>query len=268
VKSSARFKRDASATVQLEAELEYLAGRLPGVVLKTPPGSFPSMKNITVRTEAILRDPEVAPLLSILGEHNRQSQLEPGRRTPRKNSFLLSPHLIRVLASVQARSELGQMFPVLDQPAAKIRAHFRTVAGDCKTLVELLRKGPQPHVALAGKTRTNPVLKGFPPLTDLFGASDDLGRQIISFTELLERAALWFDVRAAQIPRAKQNKQTSKGALRFRAAEILVSVFRKRLNQPYYNHVAILASKISGTKTYADFVKKVDARQTRSSDSG
>jgi hypothetical protein len=266
MQSRVRADMAASAAKQLAVEIDWLAGELPGSFLRPPPLS-PTQREIVQFVTKILRHPNLVPFLSILEHHNSTPRWQLGRRTPTKTRFLLGPHLYQVHSSVRARDETRRRLPVLDQPAAEIRAHFRTVAGECKTLAELLRKGPQPLVALASETRTNELLKVLNPLTELFEASDDSERQHIPFTELLERAARWFDELAAQIPRAKQNKQTAKGELRFRAVEFLVSVFRKRLNHPYHAHVASIATILSGIETNADFVKKVDARQTTSSDS-
>jgi len=167
---------------------------------------------------------------------------------------------------VQARGQLRQRLPLLDQQAAEVRDHLLKVATDCEFLAKLIRKGPQPDVALAGKTSTNEVLKIFAPWTELFEASDDSERQVVPFADLVDRAASWFDALSGHVPRAKQNKHTSAGALRVRAAEFLVSVFRKKLGRPYRAHVATLATLVSGISTDADFVKKVEARQIEPSD--
>jgi hypothetical protein len=96
----------------------------------------------------------------------------------------------------------------------------------------------------------------------LFEASDGSEHQIVAFTELIERTADWFGALADHVPRAKQFRHTGKGALRVRAAEFLVGVFRKRLGHPYHAHVATIATIVSGIETDADFVKKVDAQQS------
>jgi len=219
-------------------------------------------RQINERVQAILSDPRLAPFLRIIEQHNSRPRDVPGRRLPQKDHFLLGPHLRQVLVSVQARNEVHQKLPVLDLPAAKVREHLQNVAASCKDLAKLIRKGPQPHVALAGKTSTNTALKVFAPWTELFEASDDSERQVVAFPELMERAAGWFGALADHVLRASQNKHTGAGALRVRAAEFLPGVFRRTLDRPYHAHVATIATIVSGIETDADFVKKVEAQQT------
>jgi predicted component of type VI protein secretion system len=202
----------------------------------------------------------LAPLLRIVEQHNREPREMPGRRLPQKDNFLLGPHIFQVLVSLESRSEVRQRLPVLDQPAAEVRNHLQKVAADCKALAELMRKGPQPHVALAGETRAKEALKVFAPWTELFEA-DGSERQVIAFAGLLERGADWFDGLADHVPRASQNRHIGNGALRVRAAEFLPGVFRRRLDQPYHAHVATIATIVSGIETDADFVKKAEAQQ-------
>jgi hypothetical protein len=267
VQTRARRKQDASATAQLAVEIKWLAGRLPGSFLRTPPQLSPAERKIVARVEEILQRPDLTPFLSILGLHNRTPQIPSGRRLAARGApFLLGPHVFQVLASVQARNELRQKLPVLNQPAAEVREHLQKAAANCKYLAELVRKGPQPHLALAGKTSANAILGVFVPWTELFEASDDSERQLVAFAELLDRAADWFEALASHVPRAQQNRQTGAGALRVRAAEFLVGVFRRKLGRPYHAHVATLATLISGTPTDADFVKKIEARRIEPSD--
>jgi hypothetical protein len=112
-------------------------------------------QEIDERVRAILSDARLVPFLRIIEQHNSQPREIPGRRLPRKDHLLLVPHLFQALASVRARNELRQKLPVLDQPAAEVREHLQNVVTRCKALAELIRKGPQPHVALAAETSTN-----------------------------------------------------------------------------------------------------------------
>jgi hypothetical protein len=107
------------------------------------------------------------------------------------------------------------------------------------------------------------------PLTAVIEASGP-ERQVVPIAILLERGAAWFEALTQQVvPRSKQNRRPAARAseayadeLRSRAAEFLVGVFRETLGHPYHAHVATIASIISGKQTDADFVKKVEARQS------
>lgn len=248
MKSGGRAKTNGTPTEQLAAENDWLAGRhLPDE-----------------RILAILSDARLAPFLRIIEQHNSRPREVPGRRLPQKDHFLLGPHLHQVLMSVQARNELRGQLPVLDQPAAEVRSHLQKVAADCKVLAELIRKGPQPGVALAGSIGRNELLRAFAVWAEVFEASEGLKYQEVSFADLLERVSGWFGALSGRVPRATQNRHTGNGALRVRVAEFLPCVFRKRLGQPYHAHVATIATIVSGIGTDADFVKKVEAQQNRS----
>ena len=106
----------------------------------------------------------------------------------------------------------------------------------------------------------------FNRLTELFETSDGSERQVVALTELMERAADWYNALADNVPRAKQKRHSGKGALRVRTAEFLPGVFRKRLGHPYHAHIATIATIISGIETDADFVKKVEAQEPAESD--
>ena len=108
-------------------------------------------------------------------------------------------------------------------------------------------------------------LKVFAPWTGLFEASDDPQRQIVPFNEHLDRAAGWFSALGDDVQRAKYNRHTGKGALSLRAAEFLPGIFRKKLDHPYHAHVATIATIVSRIPTDADFVKKIEARQSKPS---
>jgi hypothetical protein len=252
-----------SGDKQLAVEVKWLAGRhLPDSFLKRLPESSPVEQEINARVRETLGDPRLVPFLNILNQHNGRPRCEPGRRTPSKTPFLLGPHLFGILDSVRARKEIREKIPVLDQPAAEVRAHLKEVSAKCRALAKLIMRGPQPRVALAGETNTNAVLGVFASLIELFEASDGSERQVVPFTDLMKRAAAWFEARADDTQRAKQNRHTGAGALRIRTAEFLPGVFRKRLGHPYHAHVAIIATIVSGIDTNADFVKKVESQQT------
>lgn len=265
MKSGGRAKANATPAEQFTAENDWLAGRhLPKSFRAMLPEPSQAEQEINERVGAILSEARLAPFLRIIEQHNSRPREVPGRRLPQTDHFLLGPHLRQVLLSVQARNEVRQRLPVLDQPAAEVRKHLQEVAADSKALAELIRKGPQPHIVLAGETNANEWAKAFAPWTELFEAADGSERQLVAFAELLERGARWFDALKDQVPRAKQNRHTGKGALRVRVAEFLPGVFRRRLGQPHHAHVATIATIVSGIETDADFVKKVEAQQSGS----
>jgi hypothetical protein len=259
---------DVAAERQRAAEIEWLvkAARTEWVARSDGAGFDPVpalvRPELETQIKEILYRPELVPLLRIIERHNSQSREIPGRRLPRKDHFLLGPHLRGVLMSVKARNEQRQRLPVLDRPAAEVRDHLREVSASCKDMAELIRTGPQPHVALASKTSANEAVKVLAPLTELFEASDGLERQVVAFAELMDRAASWFEALSGRVQRAKENRHTCKGALRMRASEFLVDVFKRSLGRPYHPHVATIATLVSDIKTDADFVKKVEARQS------
>ena len=262
---------DAAAERQRTVEIEWFvkATRTEWLVRSDGAGfdQVPALvrPELERRIKEILYRPELVPLLELIERHNSQPQEVRGRRLPRKDNFLLGPHLFQVLVSVESRDELRQRLPVLGRPAAEGRDHMRKVAQDCQTLAAVIRKGPQPDLALAGKTSANEVLQVFVPWSGLFEASDGSEREVVAFTELIERAGGWFEKLADHVPRAKQNRHTGAGARQLRAAEFLVGVFRRKFGRPYHAHVATLATVISGIPTDADFVKKIEARQIEQS---
>ena len=263
MKSYGRAKTNATSKEQLAAENDWLAGRhLPESLRAMLP-----KQEINECVRAILNDAQLVPILSIIQKHNDRLREAPRRR----GNFLLSPHLRQVLLSVQERDELRQKLPALDQPAAEVRKHLRDVAASCKALAKLIRKGPHPHIALAGESNFNEALKVLAPWTELFEAANGSERQVVALSELMERAGGWFDALADHVPRAKQNRRpgaTKRSAevadLRTRAAEFLSVVFRRTLGHPYHAHVATIATLVSGIETDADFVKKVEAQQSGS----
>jgi hypothetical protein len=130
-----RGKPDASATEQLAVEIKWLDGRLPGSILKTPPELSQSEHDIAKQVQEILRRPELAPFLSILEQYNRTPKINPGRRLPALGPpFLLGPHLFQVLGSVELQHQVRAKLPVLDQPAAEVRAHLKDVSTKSRAL--------------------------------------------------------------------------------------------------------------------------------------
>jgi hypothetical protein len=260
---------DAGAERQLAAEIEWLdkAARIEWVASGDGTGFNPVpalvQPELRSRIKEILYRPELVRLLRIIEKHNSEPREVPDRRLPQKDNFLLGPHLFQALASVESQRELRQRLPMLNQPAAEVRNHLRKVAADCKALAVLVRRGPQPHVALAAGTSANEALRVFAPWTELFEAADDTERQIVAFSDLIGRAASWFDALAGHIPpRATQNRNTDPAMLRRRVAEVFLHLFTERLGDPYRTHVAAITTIVSGTETHTDFVRQMEAQQT------
>jgi hypothetical protein len=273
VKSGGRAETNATPAAQLAAEIEWLVNAAgtdwrprfdtAGAVrvnCRTAPALV--RPELATRIEDILYRPELVSALRIIEQHNSQPREIPGRRLPQKDHFLLGPHLFQILVSVESRKALRQRLPVLDQPAAEVRGDLRKVAADCEVLAALVRKSPQPHIALAAETNANEALKVFAPWTELFEAADGSERQIIAFSDLIGRAAGWFNALADHVQRATQNWNTNPGMLRRRVAEVFLRLFTERLGDPYYTHVAAITTIVSGTETHADFVRQMEAQQT------
>ena len=212
--------------------------------------------------------PELAPLLSIIEQHNSQPREVPGRRLPQKDHFLLGPHLFQVLDVGPKTQRAAPEVPILDQPAAEVREHLQKVAAGCEALAELIRKGPQPGIALGGSIGRNELLRDFAVWAEVFEASEGLKYQEVISADLLERAAGWFGALSMPRPGQNRNRAYRPGALRMRAAEFLPGVFRKRLGHSYRAHVATIATVVSELETDEDFVKKVDRRRSASNNSG
>jgi hypothetical protein len=138
VKSRVGRKPDASLTAQLEVEIEWLAGRLPGSFLRSLPELSPAYREIVRRIEDILRHPDLVPFLNILERYNRSPKIIPGRRLPVQGPhFLLGPHVFQVLVSVEDQRALRAKLPAFDQPAAEVRAHLQTVSDRCRRSANL-----------------------------------------------------------------------------------------------------------------------------------
>jgi hypothetical protein len=256
-------ERSNAPTHQLEAEVEWL---ISGAGWASP--------DLARQTEEFLRHPDLAPILKIVEQHNSQPREVPGKQLPQKDNFLLGPHLLQVLMSVEGRSGMRQRYPVLDQPAANVRNDLQKIVADCNALAELVRKAPQPLIALAAESNANEVLKVLYRPTELFEATDGSERQIVLFSDLIRRAASWFED-DLHVPRARQNRRPSataakaqKAEFRDRAVEWISSKFQERLGHPYDAHVATIAAVMSGLETTEDFVKKVRRRRAKASNSG
>jgi hypothetical protein len=260
----------ADGSDQLVAETQWLRGDEPGSSPAArgswrPPEHWAS---VAERVEKVLRHPELAKFLTVLERHNTsqrtqflgQPRGDPHNPNIRQSAlFLIGPYLCQILQSVEARRAAHEKFSALDRPAADFRAHFQKAATKIRALAALLRKGPQPHVALAARSDLWDALTLFVPLPTILGASESATIELLD--QILESAAVSFDAMAPKIPRAQQNKQrTKEEELRWLASSSLVGLFHRRLKHPYHAHVATIAGHLSGVATDADYVKKIEKR--------
>jgi hypothetical protein len=243
-----------STSEQLAKEIEWLRG--PPSVRTLAPDAWTSIAN---RVEKVLQNPALSELLDILDRHNRNE----------KRPFLLGPYVFQIIQSVEERWAMRRKVPSLNQPPALVRARFETASRKSKELADLLRKGHQPSVALAGHRRERDAWRLVTPFPIIQGQGKSA--VVISLDCLLERAAELLNSVAEKITRAKQHGRPAKMAsnaqkeeLRSRAVSVLTKVFLERLNQPYHRHVASVAELLSGLCTDADYVKKVAKRSARS----
>ena len=244
----------AGGSSQLAAEIEWLRQwkLLAERSSRRPPERWNS---IVHQVEKVLHRPELAKFLTVLERHN----------STRKTRFLLGPHLFQVIGSVEDRRAFRAKMPVMNRPPAEVRAHFQEGSAKSKALARLLRKGPQPGVALAARNQDWEAFKAFAPLIQ---SSKDCAENV-PLAQLLDRAAASLDSMAHQISRAKSHRQPVKNAsaptqqeMRSRAS-FLAEVFRRALNHPYHSHVAVIATLLSGINTNADYVKKCERREPR-----
>jgi hypothetical protein len=262
---------------QLASEMEWIRGEQPGSMLAmrgkvSPPEAW---VHIAKQVEPVLKHDRAARLLAILGEHNAKIQAKYAAKTAshaRRDApyrqpppFLLAPHLFHIIHSIQARSDVRNIMPVLDQPPAQIRDHLSALSTKAKRLAKMLRKGPQPRVALAKIRRVDDAIGMFLPSPVIH--SDRKSAVILTLDQLLDKAAASLSSIAMQVTRAEEHRRPAKSATnaqkeekRSRASIVLVHAFRKHLGQPYHDHIAKIAGLLSDIPTDSDYVKKVAKR--------
>jgi hypothetical protein len=214
------------ASNQLAKEIEWLRASMLAPAPQLP-SARASWTRIADRVENVLRASTLGELLGILEQHNRN----------KKNPFLLGPYVFQTIASVEARTVKRKEMLALDRPPAKVRAHFKDASAKSKELAVLLRKGPQPHVALAGRRHKWDALSLVLSCQMLQGPGKSA--TIVSLDRLLDSAAASLSSVAESITRAKQHRRPAKGAsearseeLRSRATSILAEAFLKKLDRP------------------------------------
>ena len=232
-----------SASNQLDAEMQWLATRK---------NIYPM---VVQRVEAVLRCPELAMALGVLEKCNRT----------RERPFLLGLHIFQVVHSVDERERSIKGMPILERRPAEIRAHFQTTSKKSRILAKQLRIGPQPKIALSGSQRAFDFEEIF-----AFGIIEAPKEETayIPLSDLLDRAATLLDLIAKRrvMPAdqhrrpAKDRDEAKRRDLRRRAMRFLTNAFREALGHPYHEHVAAIATVLSGIETSSDDVKKVDRR--------
>ena len=159
--------------------------------------------------------------------------------------------------------------PVLGRRPGETRTHFHEASAKARALARLVRKGPQPHIALAADY-VRELTTLFQPCPIL--QSPNQSETTVTLDWLLEKAAASLDSAAKKIARTRQHRKPSanptidtQSELRRLAADILVTVFRTKLYYPYHSHVATIVTALTGIATNADYVKKIEKRNLRTS---
>jgi hypothetical protein len=243
------------ASRQLAREIQWLRGEMPGSMLAFRKDERSRLTSVAQKVEGVLRRPKLRKLLALLGKRN--NSLEKGNRP-----FLLSPYLLHAVSSVDARLAALSKLPALSRRASEVRQHFRDASTRSKALAVLLRKAPQPGVALAARNYLSDAHALFAALPTLTAESE--ADTIEPLDRVLERAAEVLDFIARTIPRGGQQVETTSQQLQLRSRVAgLFGVFRKQLGHPYHSHVATLATLLSNIPTSTDYVKKMDRRMLR-----
>jgi hypothetical protein len=182
--------------------------------------------------------------------------------------FLLGRCLFYVIVSVEEREGTLERMPVLARRPAEARIHFEEASAKAKALASLVRKGPQPLIALAAHDDVREAATLFQPCPIV--QSPNQSEATVRLDWLLDKAAASLDSVAKKIPRARQHRKstaTTRNAklseLQRLTASVLVTAFRKKLNHPYHSHVATVVTALTGIVTDADYVKKVEKRHAR-----
>jgi hypothetical protein len=200
-----------------------------------------------------LANRDLADFLSVLETHNDN----------RSSPFLLGPYLDHIIRSFEARKESVQSMPALERRASELRAIYHDASKSAKNLARLLRKVPQPSVALSARDEVREAVSLF----QSFGViqSRDPYDAIVQLDGLLdEAAALLESITARRIPRASHHRKRTEGLeLRHVAASVLAAKFRQELDQPYHSHVATIVTLLTDITTDEDYVKKIARRGRR-----
>jgi hypothetical protein len=198
---------------------------------------------VAKRVEQVLACPELRNVLRVLEEHNRN-------RSKRSNPFLLGPHLFHIIRSEAERKSTLSKIPILQRRPWEVRAHFQAASAKAKSLARLVRRGPQPFIALAPR---DDAREPFPPFQTI--QSPNGLEAIVPLDRVLDEAAASLDSLAKNISRP-----SARGSDQSEAAGFLATTFRKALKKPYHSEVATIVQLLTGIVTDADYVKKIDKR--------
>jgi len=254
---------NADAFCQLAAEKDWLCGKnqrsLFSPLVRDPPREW---TDIAKHVEEVLARPELVKFLCVLEKHNSNllKQKVGAERKVRAAPFLLGYHLFYILLNVKQRKANLAKMPVLGQQPAEIRSHFHEAAAKAKALARLVRKGPQPPVALAARHRpTETIISLFEPCRMI--RSPDRRKAIVSLDRLLDDAAASLEEVSGKISHTRWHRKTGRKQLRHWAIGRLASAFRERLNHPYHSHIATIVTVLTDIDTDEDYVKKIDKRR-------
>jgi hypothetical protein len=241
----------ADASCQLVVEKKWLCGESPGSMLAQQANSPSKLRHIAKRIDGVLARPKLRKVLEILATHNQNRSIP----------FLLGPCLFNIIHSLEARDDLLQRMPALGRGNAELRAHYRKASAKAKELARLVRKAPQPHIALAAHHEDLEAFTLLLPHSIIQSPSQS--ETIVSLDRLLNDAAASIDSVTKKIPRAHQHRKVDKLQLKHLATCRLVIEFRNNLGRPYHTHVAKIVETLTGITTDADYVKKVEERNRR-----
>jgi hypothetical protein len=214
----------------------------------------PRWTAIAERVEQVLASPDLRDFLRVLEKHNLRVLEEHNRnRSQRANPFLLGPHLFHVIHSAEARKDSLQMMPALGRRPAELRAHFQAASVRAKSLARLVRRGPQPFIALAAHDDVTDAFKLFQPCPII--QSPNRRKSIVPLDRLLDEAAELLDLLSKNISRP-----SARGSDQSEAAGFLATTFRKALKKPYNSEVATIVQVLTGIVTDEDYVKKIEKR--------
>jgi hypothetical protein len=206
----------------------------------------PQWTAVAQSVEQVLTYSELRNVLRVLEEHNRN-------RSKRANPFLLGPHLFRIIHSEAQRKSTRSKIPILQRRPWELRAHFQVASVKVKALARLVRKGPQPRIALAAREDVTDAFALFQSCPVIRSRSES--DVIVPLDQLLDEAAASLDLLAENISRP-----SARGSYQSEAAGFLATTFRKALKKPYHSEVATIVQILTGIVTDQDYVKKIEKR--------
>jgi hypothetical protein len=247
----------AIASGQLAAERDWLCGKNPRSFLAPRCQPTREWVDIAGRVEKILACRELRDVLRMLEKQNIDCS----------KPFLLGPQLFGIIHSVEARKVSLQAMSVLGGRLAEVRAHFHDASAKARALAGLVRRGPQPFVALAARDEVAETFTVFQPCPTIQSTNERAA--IVPFDRLLDDVAASLDEAARKVDRRRQNQKTKNNArdaarseLRRLAITRLATAFRERFNHPCHSQIATIVEVLTGITTDQDHVKKLEKRDS------